>query len=70
MFEEFERVRIKGTDVIGDIIDITDHDGKNIYLVESDDYGPISDSEVIKKFDVYNHGYPLYSCTADQLEHI
>lgn len=70
MFEEFERVRIQGTDVIGDIVDITDYDGKTIYLVKSDDYGPISDPKIIKKYYVHNYGYPLYSCTADQLEHI
>lgn len=70
MFEEFERVHIKGTDVIGDIIDITENDGKTIYLVESDDYGPIDDAVILDKYAVYNHGYPLYSCTADQLEHV
>ena len=68
MFEEFQRVHIKGTDVFGYIVDITEHVGTTICLVESDTYSPVGDEKIIEKYCVYNHGYPLYSCTEAQLE--
>ena len=46
----------------GWIVDIRkDDDGTTYYTVEGDEYGYVDDP------DVYNAGYPLYTCTVDQL---
>lgn len=70
MFEEFEHVRIKGTSITGDIVDITQYRSEKIYLVESDREGDEEDPEILKKYDVWNGRFPMYSCTAEQLEHV
>lgn len=65
MFAEYDRVRIKGKNVIGDIVDVqTTSDGTKVYLVESDQEGPSDDS------DAWNLRYPIFTCTEDQLEPI
>ena len=65
MFTEYDRVRIKDKDVIGDIVDIRQaDDGSLIYLVESDREGPSNDPEA------WNLRFPIYTCTGDQLEKI
>ena len=63
MFKEYDHVRIKDKGVAGDIVDIqTSKNGKTCYLVESDKEGFVDDP------DVWNLRYPIFTCTADQLE--
>lgn len=66
MFSEFDRVRIKGKNVIGYIIDIHQvKDGTTCFTVESEKEGPINDP------DAWNDvRFPQLICTEDQLEHI
>ena len=65
MFAEYDRVRIKGKNVIGDIVDVqATSDGTKVYLVESDQEGPSEDP------DAWNLRYPIFTCTEDQLEPI
>ena len=63
-------MRIKDIDVIGDIVDVSQHNGETVFLVESDAEGDVTDKEIVKKYDVWNLRFPMYRCTADQLEHI
>ena len=65
MFAEFDRVRIKSKNVIGEIIDIHKaKDGSTCYTVECEQEGPIDDP------DAWNLRFPQFICTVDQLEHI
>ena len=63
-FDEFERVRIKGNNVIGTIIDIYETEEKEIrYIVESENEGPIDDP------DAWNDvRFPQFDCEEEQLE--
>lgn len=65
MICEFDRVRIKEKGVIGDVIDIYKaQDGTTLYLVESDKEGPSGDP------DAWELRFPIFTCTAEQLEKI
>lgn len=63
-FEMYEHVRIPRKNVTGQIIHISTgkYDGKRYYIVESDVQGYVDDP------DAYPCEWPLYDCTADQLE--
>lgn len=63
-FELYESVRIKGKNIPGTIIDtcIGRYDGKLYYIVESNIQGYTDDP------DAYQGEWPIYDCTADQLE--
>lgn len=61
-YQLFDRVKIKGKDVIGDIVDIyTGEDEQPIYTVQSQRQGYVNDP------DAYNGDYPLYDVREDQL---
>ena len=63
MFHEYDHVRIKDKNVTGTIIDVfTGQNGITYYSVESDKEGFVDDP------DVWNLRFPIYTCTADQLE--
>lgn len=65
MFAEFDHVRIPEKDVTGVIVDIyAVKNGMIYYLVESDEEGPSNDP------DSWNLRFPIFTCTADQLEKI
>ena len=49
MFEEYERVIIKSSGVVGDIVDKRIVDGQAVYIVEADQWNE-------------NGDYPLYDC--------
>ena len=49
MFEEYERVIIKSSGVVGDIVDKRIVDGQAVYIVEADQRNE-------------NGDYPLYDC--------
>ena len=56
MFKEFEKVVIKATGVVGDIVDIhTGREGKKIYVVEADERDK-------------DGNYPIYDCYEDEIE--
>ena len=62
MFEEFAHVRIKRNGVTGIIVDISKGTRECIYTVESDTKR-VPDPE-----NAYPSEWPLYDCTADELE--
>ncbi len=65
MIAEFDRVRIRDKDVVGTVVDIyTADDDTTVYTVESDREGPSNDPEA------WNLRFPIFTCTADQLEKI
>lgn len=66
MFSEMDRVRIKGKEIIGEIIDVhTAKTGEICYTVESENEGPIDDP------DAWNDvRFPQFICAEDQLEPI
>lgn len=62
-FELFDHVHMIHKHIDGIIVDIcTGTNGKTYYTVESDVQGYVDDP------DAYNGEWPLYDCTADQLE--
>ncbi len=62
MFELNDKVRIISKDLICTVVDVSTHDGKNIYIVESDVKG--------KRDDGYGGIYPLFDCFEEELEKI
>lgn len=63
MFAEYDKVRIKDKNIIGDIVEIRKlDDGSMSYLVESDREGPSDDPKA------WNLRFPIYTCSEDQLE--
>lgn len=66
MFSEYDRVRIKGKNVIGTVIDVHQtKDGTTCYTIESEQEGPINDP------DAWNDvRFPQFISTVDQLEHV
>lgn len=64
-FEMYDHVHIIHKNINGIIVDgYTGNDGKTYYIVESDVRGYVDDP------DAYPGEWPLYDCTADQLEKI
>ena len=58
MFNEFEKVVIKATGVVGDIVDIhTGREDKKIYIIEADERDEDGD-------------YQLYDCYEDEIEKV
>lgn len=60
MFNEFEKVRIIETGIIGTIVDKHKSNGKTVYVVESDEEFP--------KVAGYGKSWPLYDCTEQEIE--
>lgn len=60
MFKEYEKVRIKSSGIIGDIVDKTVHNGVAKYIVESDEEHP--------GIEGYGETFPLFDCIDDDLE--
>lgn len=67
-FKEFEYVRIKGTDIFGDIVEVLSEDNGGVYLVHGDK-DKEEDPMIISKYNVWTNGEPFYTCLASQLEH-
>lgn len=64
-FEMYDHVHMIHKNINGIIVDdYTGSDGKTYYIVESDVQGYVDDP------DAYPGEWPLYDCTADQLEKI
>lgn len=64
-FELYDHVRMIHKNINGIIVDVcTGIDGKTYYIVESDVQGYVDDP------DAYPGEWPLYDCTAHQLEKI
>ena len=62
-FKVYDHVLIKAKNIPGQIIDMhTAKDGTRLYIVESDIEGYADDP------DSWGGLWPLYDCTADQLE--
>ena len=60
MFSEYDRVKIKESEITGTIIDKSTRNGKTWYIVESDKEGPTKGG--------YGDKWPLFDCTADELQ--
>lgn len=60
MFDLFDKVVIKKNGVIGTIVDVSESDGRSIFIVESDEKG--------KRNDGYGGIFPLFDCTIDDIE--
>lgn len=60
MFNEFDKVRIIETGVIGTIVDKRGSGDNVIYVVESDDEFP--------EVKGYGKSWPLFDCTENELE--
>ncbi len=60
MFEEFEKVRIKASGVIGTIVDKITKNGKARYIVEDDKWRDDEES-------IGGGEYPLYNCVDEDL---
>lgn len=59
MYTEGDKVRIKATGLIGEIVDISEINGKKHYVVESDEkYAPGG----------YGDIWPLFDCSEEELE--
>lgn len=65
MFAEYDRVRIKDKDVVGDIVELLrEEDGTILYMVEADKEGPSGDP------NAWDLRFPIYTCSEDQIEKI
>lgn len=64
MFEEYSRVRIKKTGVIGVIVDVAREEKPVRYLVESES------EAIVPSNNVYASKWPLYECFEEELERI
>lgn len=63
MLEEFDHVRIKKENITGEIIDVSVVDGKNAYIVESDEKG-------VPGGYGGEDSWKLFWCSEDELEKI
>lgn len=63
MFEEYEKVRIKATGIVGEVIDIYTVGGEKHYTVESDEKGVPGGRGA-------PNSWKLFDCLAAELEKI
>lgn len=59
MFELYDRVKIRSSMVVGTIVDISDIDGKTVYIVESDTEDTAGG---------YGGKWKLFDCTDGDIE--
>ena len=61
MFELCDKVKIRSNDIVGTIVDISNIDGHNIYIVESD---------VANALGGYGGVWKLFDCYEDDIEKV
>ncbi|MCM1055548.1 MAG: hypothetical protein NC394_08505 [Bacteroides sp.] len=62
MIKLFEKVKIKSENLIGTVVDISNKNGKMVFIVESDTEGEIEGRS--------GGIFPLYDCSEDEIEKI
>lgn len=63
MINEYDKVRIKETGVTGEVIDISETNGKKSYIVESDEKGVPGGW-----WEADPNSWSLFTCTEEELE--
>ena len=62
MLELYDKVKIKGNGIVGQIIDISERKNGRVYVVESDTKGRVDGA--------YPSEWPLFDCRENELEKV